>query len=48
MYLDPGSWSLALQAIIGVAVAIPVLIGIYWGGVKVFFSRKRTNDRKGD
>jgi len=40
MYLDPGSWSIAVQIIAGALLAIPVLIGIYWSKIKTFFSRR--------
>lgn len=42
MYLDPGSWGMALQVIIGSLIAIPALIAIYWGRIRVFISNKRT------
>lgn len=42
MYLDPGSWSLVLQVIVGAVISIPLLIGIYWGRIKErFFSRSK-------
>ena len=41
MYFDPGAGSLIIQALIGFLVAIPVLLGIYRGKVKAFFSKIR-------
>ncbi len=48
MYVDPGGWSLVLQALIGMLVAVPVLVGIYWGRIRTFFSRRKGDDKKGD
>lgn len=45
MYTDPGAWSLVVQALIGIVVAIPVIIGIYWRKVKGLFTRGK--DAKG-
>lgn len=44
MYLDPSSWGIVIQILIGAVVAVPVLMGIYWGRVKGLFSRRRGND----
>jgi len=41
MYLDPGSWSVLVQALVGALVAIPALVGIYWRQVKLFFTRSK-------
>jgi hypothetical protein len=44
MYLDPGSWSLAIQVIFGAVLSIPLLIGVYWGRIKAkFFGGKVRN-----
>ncbi len=41
MYLDPGSWSLLVQIIIGTLVAVPALVGVYWRQIKSLFTRGR-------
>ena len=41
MYLDPGAWGAVVQVLVGVAIAIPVLIGVYWGKIKLFLSRRK-------
>jgi len=46
MYLDPGSWGLVLQFLVGVIIAIPVLIGIYWKKVKLMFKRGKGGESK--
>ncbi len=38
-YLDPGSSSIILQAIIGMIAAVGTTIGIYWKKFKDFFSK---------
>ncbi len=38
-YLDPGTGSLILQAIIGTVAAAAATAGIYWHKFKSFFSR---------
>lgn len=46
-YLDPGSASLLLQAIIGFIAATSVTIGLYWQkikkGLKKVFSKKQSS-----
>jgi len=46
MYLDPGAWSIVAQVIIGVLVAIPVLVGIYWKRVVLLFKRGKKSEGK--
>lgn len=46
MYIDPGLGSMAILAIIGFIVAIPVYIGIYWRKVKVWLRRDKNEERK--
>ena len=36
-YLDPGTGSIILQAVIGVAVGGLFAVGIFWSRVKTFF-----------
>ena len=38
-YLDPGSSSIILQAIIGMIAAVGTTIGIYWKKFKDFFNK---------
>lgn len=40
MYLDPGLGSIVIQALIGLAFAIPVLVGVYWKKLRNIFRRK--------
>jgi len=42
MYLDPGSWGIAIQALLGALLAGPVLVGIYWKRIKARFTRHKT------
>ncbi len=42
-YLDPGSGSIILQAIIGAIAAGGVTIKIYWHKLKVLFKKKKKN-----
>jgi len=45
MYIDPGSWSMVVQVLIGVVVAIPILMGVYWGKVKTFLSSRKSKPK---
>lgn len=47
-YLDPGTGSIIIQAILGAVVAFFTTIGIYWVKVKSFFKRfsKKNKDNK--
>jgi hypothetical protein len=38
-YIDPGTGSMIVQAVIGVIVAASVAIGIFWSRVRSFFGR---------
>ena len=38
-YLDPGTGSLILQAIIGTVAAVAATAGVYWHKFKSFFSK---------
>ena len=42
MYLDPGSWGLAAQVLIGFLIAIPAFLGIYWKRIWSFFRRGKS------
>jgi hypothetical protein len=38
-YIDPGSGSLLIQAIVGAIAAVGVTLKLYWHKLKVFFSQ---------
>ena len=38
-YLDPGTGSMIVQALIAVFAAVSVSVGIFWKRLKVFFGR---------
>lgn len=40
-YLDPGTGSLVLQAIVGGLLGIGVLVKAYWSKIKGLFSKKK-------
>ena len=40
-YLDPGTGSVILQAIIGAVIGALVMLKVYWHKVKAVFSRKK-------
>ena len=40
-YLDPGTGSMMVQAIIGAVAGGLVLLKVYWRKIKLFFSTKR-------
>ena len=39
-YIDPGIWSLAVQVLIGLLLAIPIFLKLSWAKVKKFVKRK--------
>ena len=39
-YIDAGSGSLIIQAIVGFFVAIPIVIAVFWGRITNLFRRK--------
>ena len=43
-YLDPGTGSMILQALIGAVTGLFVIGGVYWAKIKAFFSRSRPED----
>jgi len=49
-YLDPGTGSIILQAVIGVAVGGLFAIGLFWSRVKTFFKNlfSRGEKHEGD
>ena len=42
-YLDPGTGSMMLQALLGAIAASSVIGGLYWQKIKSFFSRAKDN-----
>ena len=45
-YLDPGTGSIILQAILGFIAASVATISFYWSKVKLFFSKKFNKEKK--
>ncbi len=41
MYIDPSAGSILFQVLIGVALAIPIFVKIYWGKIKKWFKRNK-------
>lgn len=44
MYTDPGIGSMLLQALLGIAVALPVIIGIFWGKIQKLLHRRKKDE----
>jgi hypothetical protein len=44
MYIDPGSGSVLLQIVLAVVLGAGVLVKMFWGKIKNFFSRSKSND----
>ncbi len=44
-YVDPGTGSMLLTAIVGAIAAAGAAISLYWSKVKSFFSKKKKNDK---
>ena len=44
-YIDPGTGSVLLAALVGSLAAIGTTISIYWSKIKSFFSKKEKNDK---
>jgi len=47
-YIDPGSGSAIMSAIIGLLVAIGLVIKTYWFKLKSFFIGKKSDNKKDD
>ena len=47
-YIDPGSGSAIMSAIIGLFVAIGLAIKTYWYKLKSLFMKKKPDDKKND
>jgi len=41
MYIDPGTGSLLIQVLIGVIIAIPVALKLFWGRIKKWFTQRK-------
>ena len=46
-YLDPGTGSIVLQAIIGTVAAASAVVGLYWARLKAFFASLSTRKKPG-
>ena len=44
-YIDPGSGSIILHALLGALAAAGVSISIYWNKLKDFFKKNKNKDR---
>jgi hypothetical protein len=44
VYTDPGLGSLLLQILLGVTVAFPLIIGIFWGRIRRLFHREKKDE----
>ena len=42
-YIDPGSGSIIIQAILGAIAAVGTTLSIYWSKIKKFFSKNKKN-----
>jgi hypothetical protein len=51
-YIDPGTGSIVLQAVIGALAAVLVAIGMFWKQIKAFvknlFSRSKKSEEPGE
>lgn len=43
-YLDPGTGSLIAQAVIGAVAGAFMFMKLYWGKIKSFFSKNKSED----
>ena len=44
MYLDPGFGSMLIQALVASIAAGGVMVGIFWGKIKAFFTRRKKTE----
>ena len=42
-YIDPGSGSIIIQAILGAIAAVGTTLSIYWSKIKKFFTKNKKN-----
>jgi len=47
-YIDPGSGSAMMSAIIGFLVAVVLAVKTYWYKLKAIFTRKSSSENKGN
>jgi hypothetical protein len=49
-YLDPGTGSIIIQALIGAAVGAAVVVKTYWGRIRTMFGKGKSapTDKKDD
>ena len=45
-YLDPGTGSMVIQAVLAGIAVVSVSVGIYWKRIKLFFSRTSKGKQK--
>jgi hypothetical protein len=45
-YLDPGTGSIIIQAIIGAIVGAGVVVKVYWRKIRSLFGGKKNTDKK--
>ena len=45
-YIDPGTGTIILQALIGGIVAGGAAVSLYWRKIKSFFSKKKNDEKK--
>ena len=45
-YIDPGTGTIILQALIGGIVAAGAAVSLYWRKIKSFFSKKKNDEKK--
>jgi hypothetical protein len=45
-YLDPGSGSIIVQAVVATVVASAAVIKLYWWKISKLFSRRRDDDKQ--
>ncbi len=44
MYVDPGTTNIIVQVLIGVIVAVPVLLRVFWTKIKSFANKHEKTD----
>ena len=47
-YLDPGTGSMLIQAVLAVIAAVSVSIGIFWNRLRSLFGRKDSGEHDSD
>lgn len=44
MYIDPGAGNIIIQFLVGVAVAVPVIMKVFWGKIRAKLDRKHAKN----